>query len=212
MSQVAHEDRTVLFVSHNMAAVQSLCSSAILLDRGLLRATGSPDQLIARYFTSTGLDVAAALDQRTRGGNGLIRATGIRIIGLDGKELSGVISGQPAVFEISYRAKVPDLKFMASVDVGTMEGVRVTTLWSGLHNAEFRTQPSGKIYCYLDEVMLRPSSYLLNINLMNQFECFDFVRNAKVLCVDSSDLYGTGRLPSGDHGAAHVEIPLVRNS
>jgi len=44
------EGRTVLFVSHNMAAVKSLCSKAILLERGKLAFEGSTDNAISRYL------------------------------------------------------------------------------------------------------------------------------------------------------------------
>ena len=40
MSDVAHEGRTVLFVSHNMAAVRAICSTAIHLRRGMVVARG----------------------------------------------------------------------------------------------------------------------------------------------------------------------------
>lgn len=41
--------RTILFVSHNMAAIRSLCTRAILLDHGTVTAEGPPDDVIARY-------------------------------------------------------------------------------------------------------------------------------------------------------------------
>jgi lipopolysaccharide transport system ATP-binding protein len=49
MGQVAKEGRTVLFVSHNMAAINTLCSRAILLDQGNIICTGKIDECIAAY-------------------------------------------------------------------------------------------------------------------------------------------------------------------
>lgn len=49
MSDVANEGRTVLFVSHNMAAVKAICDTAILLHKGELLEKGPVDQVIARY-------------------------------------------------------------------------------------------------------------------------------------------------------------------
>jgi len=51
MGQVAQEGRTVLFVSHNMAAVRSLCRQAILLDKGRITATGATADIISQYIT-----------------------------------------------------------------------------------------------------------------------------------------------------------------
>jgi lipopolysaccharide transport system ATP-binding protein len=50
MDEVARGGRTVLFVSHNMAAVQRLCSTAILLDGGRLVFHGEPRAAVARYL------------------------------------------------------------------------------------------------------------------------------------------------------------------
>ena len=52
MEGVASEGRTVVFVSHNMAAVTQLCSRVVLLEAGAVAATGSPDQVIAQYLGS----------------------------------------------------------------------------------------------------------------------------------------------------------------
>lgn len=50
MKDVSNEGRTVLFVSHNMPAVKSLCSRAILLESGISKNMGSPDELITQYL------------------------------------------------------------------------------------------------------------------------------------------------------------------
>lgn len=50
MEEVAHQGRTVLFVSHNMSAVQELCHRAILLDRGQIAFEGKPGAAVAEYF------------------------------------------------------------------------------------------------------------------------------------------------------------------
>lgn len=49
MRSVAHEGRTILFVSHNMAAVQSLCKKGLLLNQGSLLASGAAQDVIAQY-------------------------------------------------------------------------------------------------------------------------------------------------------------------
>jgi lipopolysaccharide transport system ATP-binding protein len=50
MTQVATEGRTVLFVSHNMRAVQSLCTKALLLEHGEVRAVGNTASTIDQYL------------------------------------------------------------------------------------------------------------------------------------------------------------------
>jgi lipopolysaccharide transport system ATP-binding protein len=50
MKDVAGEGRTVLFVSHNMTTITSLCSRAILLDKGKLKAAGTSLDMVAEYL------------------------------------------------------------------------------------------------------------------------------------------------------------------
>jgi len=52
IGDVARSGRTVIFVSHNMASIESLCSSCILLAGGLLIAKEEPREIIVRYMTS----------------------------------------------------------------------------------------------------------------------------------------------------------------
>ncbi len=49
MGDVAHEGRTVLFVSHNMAAVRKLCTKGILLEHGNIVETGTADAIVEAY-------------------------------------------------------------------------------------------------------------------------------------------------------------------
>ena len=51
MSEVAHRGRTVLFVSHNMAAVQRLCQKGILLNAGSIEVNGLMDSVIQYYLS-----------------------------------------------------------------------------------------------------------------------------------------------------------------
>jgi len=49
MGKVAQEGRTVLFVSHNMAAINALCSTGIVLDKGKVICSGSTESCVAVY-------------------------------------------------------------------------------------------------------------------------------------------------------------------
>jgi lipopolysaccharide transport system ATP-binding protein len=91
MGDVAKQGRTVLFVSHNLGAVRSLCTRGILLDGGALQFDGAVDDAIARYLSSaadrgeqdgqvtfgTGglaFDHLAVLSVRLQNGAGQVRA------------------------------------------------------------------------------------------------------------------------------------------
>jgi len=59
MENVAGEGRTVLFVSHNMAAVNSLCEKSILLENGIIEKSGPSSEIISYYREKTLEDIVA---------------------------------------------------------------------------------------------------------------------------------------------------------
>jgi lipopolysaccharide transport system ATP-binding protein len=94
MGDVAHGGRTVLFVSHNMAAVESLCSSAIVLRDGEVAADGSPDLVVRDYLND--LEFRGSIDlasRRDREGNGRLRLTGLA---------SDLRTGQDSTIRLAY--------------------------------------------------------------------------------------------------------------
>jgi len=109
MGEVAKEGRTVLFVSHNMGAVRSLCDRAILLDEGNVRIDGEPTEIIRAYLSSTNSggfksEVFWPNDAEAPGGDE-VRLISIRLLGEDGKPNSTFEVDQPICVEISYRVK-----------------------------------------------------------------------------------------------------------
>src|SRR6185436_18853069 len=80
MKDVAGQGRTVLFVSHQMAAIQNLCSRVVLLKNGRVSAQGDADSVIQQYL-SEGKTQALPLEQRSdRQGSGAIRFVSCQVV------------------------------------------------------------------------------------------------------------------------------------
>lgn len=77
MGDVSKEGRTVLFVSHNMAAVQNLCSECIWIKEGTIHLKSGPSEVIYNYLSNFGIkDFSGEMDLRNwpnRRGNGEAR-------------------------------------------------------------------------------------------------------------------------------------------
>ena len=76
MKEITGAGRTILFVSHNMAAVRSICSRVLLFDQGMMALDAGPEEAIARYLDQ-GLKDTAKLDAKSfeRSLEGVIRKT-----------------------------------------------------------------------------------------------------------------------------------------
>jgi lipopolysaccharide transport system ATP-binding protein len=81
MGDVAREGRTILFVSHNMQAIQSLCRQALLIDKGKITATGDPKAVVARYLDSIA-EMSSAIEwtDQAAPGNGEIKLKAMRVL------------------------------------------------------------------------------------------------------------------------------------
>lgn len=78
MQDVAQSGRTVMFVSHNMQAVSSLCSKGILLEHGQLAFCGDVDGAIEKYVSSWALDSGGEACDLKRPGSGEVRFTSVK--------------------------------------------------------------------------------------------------------------------------------------
>ena len=107
MSEVSKGGRTVLFVSHNMAAVAALCKKAILIDAGHIKQYGPIDETLALYSELTSNLKSIDLGLRTdRKGNGKFRFTGLRCLGLNGREIKCLRMGENAQIEVTFDNKL----------------------------------------------------------------------------------------------------------
>ena len=82
MKEVSHEGRTILFVSHNMAAVKALCSRAILMKDGTIDFSGAVTSAVDDYLlgAAIGANVREWADLTTAPGNESIRISYVRIM------------------------------------------------------------------------------------------------------------------------------------
>jgi lipopolysaccharide transport system ATP-binding protein len=105
MEEVAGQGRTVLFVSHNMAAVSRFCNQCVWLDQGTVREVGEPESIVARYL-SMGLDEkgeALFPDDRSAPGSEFVRLLAVRILDSKGAITTTPDARQSLFLEVEYR-------------------------------------------------------------------------------------------------------------
>jgi lipopolysaccharide transport system ATP-binding protein len=204
MQGVTAEGRTVLFVSHDLAAVEKLCARAILLDAGRYVTDGPTVQTIARYQSSL-LQVASSdlTTRNDRHGVGDARFTKIQLLDEDGREPTVFLSGRVLRIRLHYRAHDRKPLMNARVSVSVHGWGKVYFLASTeLHIAEvLNLSPEGFIDCVVDQLPLSLGSYYLSLFLEVNGIIQDYVDAASVLQVEDGNFYGTGKdYPMGWEG------------
>ena len=105
MEEVAGQGRTVLFVSHNMAAVARFCDRCIWLDQGAIREEGDSEEIVSRYL-ATGTDGTGEVvfpDDPGSPGSEYVRLLAVRIRSSNGHVTAAPDARESLSIEIEYR-------------------------------------------------------------------------------------------------------------
>jgi lipopolysaccharide transport system ATP-binding protein len=105
MEDLSGTGRTVLFVSHNMHAINQLCDRAILLEGGTISMDGDPAEVVTRYLQSTHGTGSHWVwpDVETAPGDELVRLRSVRVVDEDGDTADTVDVRRPVGIEITFR-------------------------------------------------------------------------------------------------------------
>jgi lipopolysaccharide transport system ATP-binding protein len=202
MRDVATDGRTVILVSHNMMAVSSLCSRAVMLERGRVVCAGTVDEAVTRYGSTEGADLVGDLRSRGgRSGSGQIRALSLALRDARGDRVTTVNSGEPFELVVEYQAETALRNVVVSIDIEQLDGTRLATLYSKFRNESFAVSPGrGAFSCRVGGVPLRPDTYSLNVFIGENHAVHDSVERAMPLEIAPTDVFGTGQLPDRNQG------------
>ncbi len=206
---VAKSGRTVLFVSHNMAAVENLCGRGVVLKQGKVIFAGEQTRAISHYLESVNKNFDSDLKGRAdRTGSGEVRVNAIEIKDPDGNPLYNVMSGQDVDIYFhferleNYRRSNVIMSFM----VRTYLDVPVFLQHNRLTRDDWGALPAtGAFVCRIRRLPLPPASYRLGLSVMCDNEYLDRIDDAGELIVIEGDFYGSGEVPPITHGCCLVD-------
>jgi lipopolysaccharide transport system ATP-binding protein len=121
--------RTVVFVSHNMSAVRTLCGRAVLLDGGRLSLDGTAEDVISKYLASFAAGGNAAV-MLPSGTDSRITASWLRIFNSRGVPEALVPIGEPWRIRLEFDVLEATRHVIAAVGLVTAESVPLVTYWS----------------------------------------------------------------------------------
>jgi lipopolysaccharide transport system ATP-binding protein len=195
MHDVAREGRTVLFVSHNMAAVRQLCSRAILLSEGQIAAIGATNDVIRKYLSSSvGRSVKDILKLKDRKGAGAGRFSSVRFESPVGADAPCIACGQSARVVLGVSSDTELVQVRISMTFYDTLDQRVTNMDSKLLAEDVRALPAnGELVCDIPRVHLAPGTYRIELWLQSMGQLQDWVSNAGTVDVVDGNFFGTGR-------------------
>ena len=199
------EGRTVLFVSHNMAAVKSLCTRGIVLEHGKVVFEGGIDESINRYLSVKKKNVNL-IDRKDRLGSGNVKITDVKII-----DSHTLMTGSNMKIEIDYETIVDEFfinEFGASI--WDFKQNRIISLSSTLKNQVKKFSKSGTIICEIPNIPLVKGVYILNCFVCSIFGLEDYIENIDEFEVKENDVFGTGKTINPEWGMISVEHNWIK--
>lgn len=132
MEKIGKEGRTVLFVSHNMTAIQSLCHRAMWLENGQTFQTGNVNNVVSSYLQNGMHSVLTQVwdNPATAPGNERVRLHCARISPLDQNKSKIIYVETPLQFEFEFWNYLPDAALSFIMDLFTIEGTYVLAIES----------------------------------------------------------------------------------
>jgi lipopolysaccharide transport system ATP-binding protein len=199
MSEVAQAGRTVLFVSHQMAAVENLCQRVIYLQEGRIAADGLPKTIISAYLRNIRqmVEEAPLASQTERRGTGKVRLTAFHVETPEGYHTRSVQPGDDFIIVLSYEAD--ENVSRVNVGVSLTDGLeRLITVHFVNHVRDYfgPIPVKGEFRCLVRGIPLISGDYRVGAMVYADGEIADWPTDGVgYLNLQEGDFFGTGRRP-----------------
>ena len=209
------EGRTVLFVSHNMASIQNLCTRVMLLDNGTVDIVGQTENVISYYLKNfRHREADQKLSLRTdRKGNGTLKFLDYWFESVDGVKLNAIQSGMSCVLAIEVISNSEEIltNIRISVGIDDDQARRITILGNDLTKQAIRFEPreAKLIKIHIPSIPFQAGIYHFTLFSSEDENISDWVMNAGTFEVEHGDFFKTGKIIEVNQGNILVEHEFV---
>ncbi len=212
MGDVSKEGRTVLFVSHNMGAIQQLCDKGIMLNKGKIYSEGDLNSVLSLYTTAFVKSKSTCIAERKdRKGNQKVRITDIKIYDISSNtEIFEILSGTPVMITFFYESYNPsEIKnYYFHFAISHISGGELIACSNSFTKENiWSSKSNGMFSCKIDSWPLNTGVYSLRFYSEANGEVCDQMADAVQINVRYGDFYKTGAVV-----AEHLNGVMVEHS
>jgi len=173
MEELSQSGCTILFVSHNMSLISSLCKRSILLDKGRILALGKTEMIVAKYLKKSSTSIKPIKKRKDRTGNGQVRLSGIKITNHKNEEVIGSFEGIRIILDLHFKKKLTNFEVkMAFMDPSGKVLFRVDS-----DLIKRKNLIGDKLIFETDPIPLAPTLCVVNIGIFADGVISDYLKN-----------------------------------
>ena len=178
MDDLAHEGRTVLFVSHNMSVILRLCKNALLMQNGFLQRYGESNAVVSQYLATETTDKGEIYWEKGLSNRGVseIKIMSVRVRDVSGQITSSIDARLPFDIEMDYLIKDDLPMLQMGIQIKTAEGIVVFQSFNTDSECVLETKPGTyNVRCTVQGGLLNSGTYIIGV--------YADIRNIKVLAI-----------------------------
>lgn len=208
MKDVSEEGKTVLFVSHNMEAVQKLCVKGILLQQGRLLEQGDIDTIVKKYLDAYASSISTyqiPLPENHEAIQGY--AYELKIEDSNAQPISEIPIGVTWQVRVSFRLNRPTTDFVIALGVSTVFDFALRTTWTKAVNCGKGTY---EVVFKNNDIVFTEGQYKLIVGLSSEKIPFHYVDEAGFITIsDVSSLAGENQIINTKSGIIINQMETV---
>jgi lipopolysaccharide transport system ATP-binding protein len=211
MGAVAREGRTIVFVSHNLVAIEELCTSALWLDGGRTVELGRATEVVEHYNASFAAPVSGSFEPQAVSGDGTVDLLSYSVSNAAGDSLPLPITGEDIVIDVRMDVKSTIQRPAAGINIWSPSGVLLTSINTDHLGVSLSPLEAGErtISIRLKDVPLLPGPHRLGFWVYAPGgHVFAHVEDAMTFEIGQSPLYGTSYIDRG-FGVVHTKVEIA---
>lgn len=197
MGDVAESGRTVILVSHNMAAIQQLCTRSLWMDEGRMRQIGPTAEVVDAYAESFSGGGGGGFSDRGVKGDGRVKLLSYEVLNHERRPAPLPETREDLVVRVRVKVSEPITHPHVGISLWTASGVLLTSVSSEQQGVELPAWPAGElsIDVLVRDVAFLPGPYKADFWVMGpQGNVYAHVEDAIRFEIGETSLYGTSQV------------------
>jgi lipopolysaccharide transport system ATP-binding protein len=211
MGEVASEGRTIILVSHNLVAIEQLCTTALWLEGGKTVELGKASEVVEHYNASFARKVTGTFQSSDLSGDGSVELLSYNVTNAQGTSFPFPITGEDVLIHVELRVLKPISRPGAGLSVWSPAGVMLISLNSTHLGQTFEPWPVGDrtLTVRLSKVPFLPGLHRAGFWVHDPLgDIYAHVEDSITFEIGQSPIYGTSEVTPG-FGCVFTQIDMA---